>query len=666
MSVSFKKLLVANRGEIAVRIIRACRELDIKSVAVYSESDANSMYVRMADEAYLLGPSAASESYLNIERIMAVVAESGAEAVHPGYGFLAESAEFARAVEDAGVVWVGPPPEAMEAMGYKVRAKEIARNANVPTVPGYEGGDEDESVEKLSEEADRIGYPVLVKASAGGGGRGMRAVREPGELPDAVEGARREAASAFGDGSVFLEKLVEEPRHIEVQIIADGRGNAIHLFERECSIQRRHQKVVEESPSPVLSDELREEICAAAVRLAKEVGYRNAGTVEFLLDRSGEFFFLEMNARLQVEHPVTELVTGLDLVALQLAVAAGEELPVSQSDISVRGSSIEVRVYAEDERGLPAGGRLLAFDPPEGPGIRNDAGVESGDEVSLDYDSMISKLIVHAPSRAMAVKRLSSALENYTVLGVPTNMPLLKRISGHSAFVAGDTTTDFLERHGLLEPPEKDRVPDGILVLAAVFGSVPRLAPEPFEAGNWRQLGASQTTFSDGSEPRRVVLSRRGNAFDARVGDGERGEHSVEILSRHGETFHALLDGSATTASFADSGGAVSISFGGEEYEIHREPPPSLDDLGSGGAAAGGGLVAPMPGTVVKVMVKEGEEVEEGRLLLVLEAMKMEQPVSAPHAGTVKSLPFAEGEMVPGGATLVEMEGIGSRESGSF
>ncbi len=665
--MGFEKLLIANRGEIAVRIIRACREMGIESVAVYSEADANSMHVREADEAYLLGAAPASESYLNIEKIMAVVARSGAEAIHPGYGFLAESAEFAMAVEDAGATWVGPSPEAMEAMGYKVRAKEIARNANVPTVPGYEGGEAggDEAVEKLSEEAERIGYPVLVKASAGGGGRGMRAVREAKDLPDALEGAKREAVSAFGDGSVFLEKLVEEPRHIEVQIMADGHGNTIHLYERECSIQRRHQKVVEESPSPALSAKLREEICAAAVRLAKEVGYRNAGTVEFLLDKGGEFFFLEMNARLQVEHPVTELVTGLDLVQIQLAVAAGEELPVSQSDVSVRGSSIEVRIYAEDANGLPAGGRLLAFDPPDGPGIRSDAGVESGDTVSLDYDSMISKLIVHAPSRSVAVKRLSSALENYAVLGVPTNLPLLKRISSHPAFAAGDTTTDFLEKRGLLEPPGKKSVPDEALALAAVFEVAPRFTPEPFEVGNWRQLGASRTAYLDGGEARRVVLSRDGNLFEARVGDGEHGggerggeAYSIEILSRDGETFHALLDGSAVKASVAaDEGvGATRVSFGGEEYEVRRASPPNLDDLDSGGSAAGGGLVAPMPGTVVKVMVEEGEEVEEGRLLLVLEAMKMEQPVSAPHAGVVKSLPFGEGEMVPGGATLVEVE----------
>lgn len=653
--MGFTKLLIANRGEIAVRIIRACREMGVKSVAVYSEADANAMHVREADESYLLGPSAASESYLNIGRLIESIEDSGAEAVHPGYGFLAESAEFARAVEGAGAVWVGPSPEAMEAMGFKVRAKEIARKANVPTVPGYEGGGagEDESMEKLSEEAERIGYPVLVKASAGGGGRGMRAVHAPGNLTDAVEGARREAVSAFGDGSVFLEKLVEEPRHIEVQIVGDSLGNVIHLFERECSIQRRHQKVVEESPSPALTAEMREEICAAAVRLAKEVGYRNAGTVEFLLDKNGEFYFLEMNARLQVEHPVTELVTGLDLVQLQLA-AAGEPLPMSQEGVSINGSSIEVRVYAEDDNGLPAGGRLLAFDPPEGPGVRNDSGVESGDEVSLDYDSMISKLIVHAPTRSAAVRRLKTALDNHTILGVPTNLPLLKRISAHPAFAAGETTTDFLEKHNLLEAPEEKSVPNEVFALAAACeAGAARIAPEPFEAGNWRQLGASQTMYSDGGELRRVVLSRRGKAFGARIGEKE---YSIELLSRQGETFHALLDGRAVKASVAEGGGATYISLGGEEYEVRRAPPPNLDDLDSGGAAAGGGLVAPMPGTVVKVMVEEGDEVEEGRRLLVLEAMKMEQPVSAPYAGVVKSLPFGEGDMVPGGATLVEVE----------
>ncbi len=342
--MSLGKLLIANRGEVAVRIIRACKELGIRTVAVYSEADEGAMHVRLADEAYLLGPAEATESYLNVERIAEVIEESGADAVHPGYGFLSENAGLARAVEEAGAIWVGPPAEAMEKVGDKIQAKELARNADVPIIPGYAG--EDESEERLAEEAEEIGYPVLVKASAGGGGRGMRPVHQPEDFVEAVRSAKREAESAFGEGSVFLEKLVENPRHVEVQIIADDHGNVVHLYERECSIQRRHQKVIEEAPSPALEPKLREAMCSAAVRLAREAGYRNAGTVEFLLDGES-FYFLEMNARLQVEHPVTEMVTGLDLVQLQLGVAAGDPLPFSQRDVALSGNSMEARVYAE-------------------------------------------------------------------------------------------------------------------------------------------------------------------------------------------------------------------------------------------------------------------------------------------------------------------------------
>ena len=490
--MSFSKLLISNRGEIAVRIIRACKELGIKTVAVYSEADEGAMHVRLADEAYLLGPASATESYLNLGRISEVIEESGAEAVHPGYGFLSENAQFARVVEEAGAVWVGPPAEAMEKVGDKIRAKELARNADVPTVPGYAG--EEESEERLAKEAEGIGYPVLVKASAGGGGRGMRPVHRPEDFVEALRSAKREAESAFGEGSVFLEKLVENPRHVEVQVIADNHGNVVHLYERECSIQRRHQKVVEEAPSPVLDPKLQKEMCAAAVRLTREAGYRNAGTVEFLLsDEEDEFYFLEMNARLQVEHPVTELVTGQDLVHLQLAVAAGEPLPISQEDVVPRGSAIETRIYTEEEgTGLPAGGRLHLFAPSEGPCIRNDAGVETGDEVSLHYDSMIAKLIVFAPDRKKAVLRLRRALDDYAVLGVSTNLPLLRRIVDHPSFEAGETNIGFLEEHGLTEaPPTPTPSEEAVLISAAGdLSQTPTKSPEdPFSGGTWR-LGA--------------------------------------------------------------------------------------------------------------------------------------------------------------------------------
>ena len=652
--MSFDKLLIANRGEVAVRIIRACKELGISTVAVYSEIDEAAMHVRLADEAYPIGPAPATESYLNVERLVEAIEKSGAEAVHPGYGFLSESADFARAVEGAGAIWVGPSPEAMEAMGLKVRAKEIARKADVPTVPGYDG--EDESEETLAEEAERIGYPVLVKASAGGGGRGMRAVARPRDFLEALQGAKREAASAFGDDSVLLEKFVENPRHIEVQVIGDNHGNVVHLYERDCSIQRRHQKVIEEAPSPALDPDLREEMCAAAVRLAQESGYRNAGTVEFLLEGE-EYYFLEMNTRLQVEHPVTERVTELDLVQLQLTVAAGDPLPVSQEDVTLHGSAIEARVYAEGEGGLPAGGRLLAFAPPGGPGTRNDVGVESGDEVSVHYDPMIAKLIVFAPTREMAVRRLRRALEDYTILGIPTNLPLLKRIAQHSAFAAGDTATDFLEKHQLAEPPVDIPVPEEAILLAAAGELISgRTTAEPFvAAGPWRHLGSVRLRYRTGEAEHRVEAERLGSStFKLQL---EEDESIVEVLAFRDGEMHATLDGNPIRAGFVLDGLDVRLSLRGVVYELSKPRPPDVDEVGPGGADAGGAsLTAPMPGTVVKVLVDEGDEVEEGQLLLVLEAMKTEQSVAAPHAGVVRSLPYAEGAGVPGGAVLAELE----------
>ena len=648
--MSFGKVLIANRGEIAVRVILACRELGIRSVAVYSEADEKAMHRRLADEAHPIGPAPATESYLNIERLLEAIEASGAEAVHPGYGFLAESAPFARAVESSGAVWVGPPPEAMAAMGFKVRAKELARQAGVPTVPGYDG--EDESEERLAEEAETIGFPVLVKASAGGGGRGMRAVTRPQDFTEAVRGARREAEAAFGDGSVFLEKLIEDPRHVEVQVIGDAEGNVMHLYERECSIQRRHQKVVEEAPSPALTPELREEMCAAAVRLARQADYRNAGTVEFLLDGE-EFYFLEMNARLQVEHPVTELVTGLDLVHLQLAVAAGEALPFSQEDVSLRGNAIEARLYAEED-GLPAGGKLLAFAPPEGPGIRNDTGVEAGDEVSLNYDPMLAKLIVSAPDRDAAVRRLRRSLQDYSVLGLPSNLPLLRRIAGHPAYAAGETTVRFLEEHRLTEAlPEPEAPPEAVL-LAAAAGLSPRASADPFATAPWRNLGAAHLRYQVGKRKYVVEAERSGGALKLRL-DGR--EAVVEVISEQDGQIRAIVDGQAVSAGLAFDGLDALVSLGGESYKLSKPPPPDVDGTGPGGAdAPGASLTAPMPGTVVKVLVGEGDEVEEGQVLLVLEAMKMEQPVAAPHAGRIASLPYGEGTLVPGGAVLAEIE----------
>jgi 3-methylcrotonyl-CoA carboxylase alpha subunit len=644
--VSFGSVLVANRGEIAVRIIRTCRELGIKSIAVYSEADEHAMHRRLADEAYLLGPAPAPESYLDVGRLVDVIERSGAEAVHPGYGFLSESAEFARAVQSAGATWVGPPPEAMDAVGYKVRAKELARRAGVPTIPGYDG--EDEGEERLAEEADLIGFPILVKASAGGGGRGMRAVTRPEDFAEAVGGARREAEAAFGDGSVFLEKLVEDPRHVEVQVLGDRQGTVLHLFERECSIQRRHQKVVEEAPSPALDPDLRESICKAAVRFAHEAGYMNAGTVEFLLD-GDQFYFLEMNARLQVEHPVTELITGLDLVHLQLAVAAGELLPLTQEEVTLRGSAIEVRIYAEDEKGMPSGGLLETFSPPEGAGIRNDAGFEVGDEVPINYDAMIAKLIVSAPDRPTAVRRLRRALTDYEILGLSSNLPLLERIAGHPAFERGETTIGFLEEHTLTEPLPEKPVPRVALMLAsaAELHRIPA-SSDPFAAGPWRLLGVTTIDYGE----HRVEAERAGPGKFRINAEGEKS--IVEVLYYGDGRIRALIDEEPLEAGILLGPGEVLISLRGATHKLLKSSPPAVDETGPDADAAAS-LTAPMPGTVVKVLVDEGQEVEEGQLLLVLEAMKMEQPVTAPHAGVVHSLPFEEGSLVPGGAVLAEV-----------
>jgi 3-methylcrotonyl-CoA carboxylase alpha subunit len=644
--VSFESVLVANRGEIAVRIIRTCRELGIRSIAVYSEADEHAMHRRLADESYLLGPAPAPESYLNVGRLVEVIERSGAEAVHPGYGFLSESGEFARAVGSAGATWIGPPPEAMDAVGYKVRAKELARSAGVPTIPGYDG--EDDSEDRLEKEADLIGFPVLVKASAGGGGRGMRAVTRPEDFVEAVRGARREAEAAFGDGSVFLEKLVEDPRHVEVQVLADRQGNVVHLFERECSIQRRHQKVIEEAPSPALDPDLRESICNAAVRFAREAGYHNAGTVEFLLD-GDHYYFLEMNARLQVEHPVTELVTGLDLVQLQLAVAAGEPLPLTQDDVTLRGSAIEARIYAENEQGMPSGGLLETFSPPDGAGIRNDAGFEVGDEVPLNYDALLAKLIVSAPDRPSAVRRLRRALTDYEILGPSSNLPLLGRIAPHPAFEAGETTIRFLGTYNLTEPQPEKPIPREAMMLAsaAELHRIPS-SSDPFASGPWRLLRATTLDYDE----HRVEAERAGPGTFRITAEGE--ESIVEVLYHGNGRIRALIDEEPLEAGILIGPEEVLISLRGETHTLRKAQPPAVDETGPGADAAAS-LTAPMPGTVVKVLVEEGQEVEEGQLLLVLEAMKMEQPVSAPHAGVVHSLPFDEGSLVPGGAVLAEV-----------
>jgi acetyl-CoA carboxylase biotin carboxylase subunit len=494
MTRAFKKILIANRGEIAVRVIRACRDMGIRSVAVFSEVDRAALHVLMADEAWPIGPAPSRESYLAVERIMAAVRRSGAEAVHPGYGFLAENAAFARACEDAGIVFIGPPSRAMERMGEKTAARRLATEAGVPVVPG--------SLEPISgaavhAEAERLGYPVMLKAAAGGGGKGLRLVPSAAALDAALERAQSEALSAFADGRVYVEKALARPRHVEIQVLADAHGNVVHLFERECSVQRRHQKIVEESPSPLLDPPLRARMGELAVGLARRAGYVNAGTLEFLVDENREPYFLEMNTRLQVEHPVTEMVTGLDLVQLQIRIAQGERLPFAQEDLRQRGHAVECRVYAEDPATgfLPSPGRIVTLRAPSGPGIRDDSGVYEGAEVSVHYDPLVSKLVAWGADRAQALHRLERALGEYTVMGIRTTLPFFRRLLADPGFRAGDYDTGLVERLLAQAEPRPER-PWAVAIMAAAIHAfeerraarVSRAAPVPsaWRGGGWR------------------------------------------------------------------------------------------------------------------------------------------------------------------------------------
>jgi acetyl-CoA carboxylase biotin carboxylase subunit len=463
----FDKILIANRGEIAVRLIRACHEIGIAAVAVYSEADTRVMHVRLADEAVLIGPPPPTESYLRGDALIEAALKSGAQAIHPGYGFLSENPDFAKSVREAGLVFIGPPENAIRQMGIKTEARAIMEKAGVPIVPGFQS--DTASDKDFQREADRIGYPMMVKAAGGGGGKGIRIVEQPGDLLDALGAARREAEHAFSNPTVFIEKYIERGRHIEVQVLADQHGNTVHLFERECSIQRRHQKIIEETPSPLLDAERRARMGEAAVNAAKAVGYTNAGTVEFIADAQVNFYFMEMNTRLQVEHPVTEFVTGLDLAQLQIRIAAGEALPFTQADLSQRGHAIECRLYAEDPASgfLPATGPVLKFIEPTGPGVRVDAGVASGDEVSIHYDPMIAKLVAYAGTREEAIRKLDWALGETVVLGLTTNLPFLRAVIRHPAFASGDLSTHFIDEH-LSEWKPDAELPDAALIAAAL------------------------------------------------------------------------------------------------------------------------------------------------------------------------------------------------------
>ncbi|WP_298439902.1 acetyl/propionyl/methylcrotonyl-CoA carboxylase subunit alpha [Geobacter sp.] len=661
----FDAILIANRGEIACRIIRTARRLGIRTVAVYSDADAASLHVALADEAYHIGPAPARESYLKGDVILGVAARSGAQAIHPGYGFLSENAEFAEACARAGIVFIGPPTAAIRAMGSKSAAKEIMEKAGVPLVPGYHG--ENQDPEFLRQEAERIGFPVLIKASAGGGGKGMRAVREAAEFPDLLASARREARASFGDDRVLLEKYLTRPRHVEIQVFADTHGNAVHLFERDCSIQRRHQKVLEEAPAPGMKPALREKMGEAAVAAARAIGYVGAGTVEFLLDEDGSFYFMEMNTRLQVEHPVTEMITGQDLVAWQLAVAAGAPLPCGQKELAIGGHAIEARIYAEDPTKdfLPSIGRLAHLRPPaESAHVRIDTGVGEGGEVSIHYDPMIAKLIVWDTDRAGALRRLRKALADYQVVGVTTNIGFLGSVAAHPAFAAGDLDTGFIERHRSDLFPDPRPASDRTLALASLDLLLRRAeeakraaAASPDPHSPWHQTSGWRLNFDnhhylhfrDGEEVVTVTVHYRPEGYLLELPGGEllvRGE-----LDAAGDLL-ADLGGARVKATVVRHGATLTIMKGGQSHTLAIHDPHALSGDEEG---AGGRLTAPMPGKVVAVMVEPGEKVAKGRPLMILEAMKMEHTITAPRDGLVARLNFAVGCLVSEGVELLTL-----------
>ena len=646
----FRSLLIANRGEIARRVIRTCRRLGIRTIAVYSEADAGALFVREADQAVTIGPAPAAESYMNADALIKAAKDTGAEALHPGYGFLAENAEFAEACAAAGMIFVGPPADAIRAMGSKSAAKALMEKAGVTLLPGHHGAAQD--AKTLGNAAKKIGYPVLIKASAGGGGRGMRLVEDAGEFKDALAAARREAKSTFGDDHVLIEKFLARPRHVEVQVFADSHGNCIHLFERDCSVQRRHQKIIEEAPAPGLSDELRRAIGAAAVEAARAVDYRGAGTVEFLLDADGGFYFMEMNTRLQVEHPVTEMITGLDLVEWQLRVAAGEKLPLSQDEVHIDGHAIEVRIYAEDpsQDFRPAPGWIshLRF-PAEDKHLRIDTGVTGGDTVTAHYDPMIAKMITWDRDRSAALERLQRALCETQIAGPVVNVPFLLAVARHGGFAAGAVDTGFVEReHGALSSAH-----------AAGGGRSTQIAAHAV-AREWSRAARHRAAASnDPHSPWAEAAGWRLNqspSHEVRLRDGDESV-TIEVdaavsVGAEAPDIVLDLDGETISATVIRDGNSLTVFHDGETRRFEL-----FDELAEAEAHAGEGIagvpVAPMPGVVVAIMVTAGTEVAHGEPLMVVEAMKVEHTIRAPVDGTVDEVLYAVGDAVDEGAALV-------------
>jgi len=660
----FRKILIANRGEIACRVIKTARRMGIISVAVYSDADTDGRHVRLADEALRIGPAAARESYLDGARILHAAKNSGAEAVHPGYGFLSENAEFAESCAAAGLTFIGPPPSAIRAMGLKAAAKALMEKAGVPLTPGYHGDTQDPAF--LAKQAASIGFPVLIKASAGGGGKGMRRVDRAADFDAALVSCRREAANAFGDDRVLIEKFIVKPRHIEFQVFGDSFGNVIHLFERDCSVQRRHQKVLEEAPAPGMTSERRAAMGAAAVKAARAVGYVGAGTVEFIVAQDGGYAFMEMNTRLQVEHPVTEMITGLDLVEWQLRVASGEPLPLNQDQLRMTGHAIEARIYAEDpDTGfLPSTGRLVHFSTPmESDRVRIDGGIERGDTITPFYDPMIAKLIVSGDDRPDALTRLQAALAEVHIVGIKSNVAFLSRLIATPSFTTADLDTGLIEREAANLAPTSEPIPDEVILLAALaelladqseaaaYAGPDRWSPWRARDG-WRLNGQSARTltFTTGEAVMSVAAVARGDAWEL-SGPGvpatARGRIADDGL------LHSVLGHRQLSARVVPLAGVRHVFRDGRHFALAR-----TNDLNAGGAteAVGGGLRARMPGRIVALLVAPGAAVAKGTPLLVMEAMKMEQTLSAPGAGIVAAFRCAVGDQVSEGAELVEFQ----------
>ena len=658
----FDTILIANRGEIACRIIATCRRMGVRAVAVYSDADANSRHVRLADEAVRIGPPPARESYLAIDHIIDAAMKTGAQAIHPGYGFLSENAELAEACAKASIVFIGPTTAAIRAMGSKAAAKELMRQAGVPLTPGYDGTNQDANF--LEQQAGAIGYPVMIKANAGGGGKGMRRVEAAAQFHDALASCKREAAAAFGDDSVLLEKYVVSPRHVEVQVFGDTHGNILSIFERDCSVQRRHQKVIEEAPAPLITNAQREALGKAAREAARAVGYVGAGTVEFLLDRDGNFYFMEMNTRLQVEHPVTEMITGLDLVEWQLRIAAGEPLPLKQDQLTMRGHAIEARIYAEDPNNafLPSIGKLVHLSAPaQSEHVRIDTGVDQGDAITSFYDPMIAKLIVWDENRELAVRRMESALAEYQIVGLTSNVQFLHHLVSSPSFSTATLDTGLIEREKEWIWPKQSAPPDKAILFAALgvvlsereFTRSEGQKNSPWaRRDGWRLNGpyARHLTFIQADHEYTAVVEYLPKHFRISVGSST---HLVSAELREQGHIDAVIDGLRVHAAVIAYRGRSHVFLDGQRCVFSYIDPLEIAAEGHSGESS---LLAPMPGRVIAQVVQPGESVDKGAPLMILEAMKMECTVHAPAAGKVGTFHFAVGDQVTEGAELLHFD----------